>query len=138
MAKGICGFGPCSLGVGDVCDRASLKKFGLPIPGGIVEVGDGNTSLSLDGGSFRSEVQIPVPQVKVEEPWWPRPMVADDVECEAHGLALASAAGVDACEVVGDIELLANEPFLGCGSGTWEVSFNQEARRTGFCGCTGG
>jgi hypothetical protein len=113
MAKGICEIGPCSLGVGDVWDKASLKKLGLLMPGGMVEVGDGSTSLSLDGGSFRSEVQIPVPHVKPEEPWCPRPMDADDAECEPQGPALASAEGVDGCDVVGDIVLLANEPFLG-------------------------
>jgi hypothetical protein len=34
--------------------------------------------------------------------------------------------------VVGDRELLANEPFRGCCP-AGEVSFNHEARRVGFC-----
>lgn len=62
MAKGICGLDPCSLGVGDVCvSELSPKK--LPLPG-IVEVGEGRTSVSLEGGSLRSVFQMPVPQGK--------------------------------------------------------------------------
>ena len=62
MAKGICELVPCSRGVGDVCDsEVSLKKLW---PGGTVDVGDGKTSVSREGGSFRSEVHMPVPQGK--------------------------------------------------------------------------
>jgi hypothetical protein len=116
MAKGIWELAPCSRGVGGVCDKelsAPKKLFGLPMPGGIDDVGDGSTSLSLEGGSLRSLFQIPVPHVKV--PWWPRPMAEEALEWEPQGPALASAEGVVGCEVVGDMELLANEPFRGCG-----------------------
>ena len=44
-----------------------------------------------------------------------------------------SADGVVGCDVVGDIELLANEPLRG-GAVACEVSVNQDARRTGFWG----
>lgn len=63
MAKGICGLEPCSLGVGDVCVSvfSPPKKLALP---GIVEVGEGSTSVNREGGSLRSAFQIPVPQGK--------------------------------------------------------------------------
>lgn len=48
-----------------------------------------------------------------------------------------SAEGVDGCDVVGDIELDAKEPFRGTGP-EGVVSFNQEALRTGFGGCAVG
>jgi hypothetical protein len=52
----------------------------------------------------------------------------------------ASPEGVVGCEVVGDIELLAKDPFLWFwrAMGGCDVSFNQDARRTGFGGWAGG
>lgn len=63
IAKGICELVPGSRGVGEVWDIevSLLKKLWLT---GIVDVGDGNTSVSREGGSFRSEVHIAVPQGK--------------------------------------------------------------------------
>lgn len=79
------------------------------LPGGPVEVGDGRTSLNLIGASLRSEFHIPVPQGKLPEP---RP-ITDEVECDPQGPAVVSAEGVLGCDAVGDIELLAKEPFRG-------------------------
>jgi hypothetical protein len=42
--------------------------------------------------------------------------------------------GVLGWDVVGDMELLAKDPFRGRLRGA-DVSFSQEARRTGFTGC---
>ena len=81
----------------------------------------------------RSVFQIPVPQVKVEGAWWERPMVPVWVGCVPQVLELVSAAGVLGCEAVGDMPLLAKDDFLACGMLGCEVSFNQDARRTGFC-----
>lgn len=76
---------------------------------------------------MRSEFQIPVPHGKFADP---RPMT-DEVECDPQGPAVVSPEGVLGCDAVGDIELLANEPLRGRVNG-WEVSFNQEDRRTGL------
>jgi hypothetical protein len=93
MAKGICAFGACCE-EGEVCDMPmSEPKNELPAePGGIIEVGEGRTSLSLEGGSLRSVFQMAVPQGNVDGPW-ARPMT-EDVECEPHGPAPVSAEGV--------------------------------------------
>lgn len=72
-------------------------------------VGDGKTSVRRAGGSFLSLVQMPVPQANVLGVW-PRPRTEDVVPQVA---APASTAGVLGWDVVGDMELLANEPFLG-------------------------
>lgn len=73
-------------------------------------VGDGKTSVRRAGGSFLSLVQMPVPQANVLGPVWPRPRTEDGAPQVA---APASTAGVLGWDVVGDMELLANEPFLG-------------------------
>lgn len=86
------------------------KKLALP---GRVEVGEGSTSVNREGGSLRSAFQIPVPQGKEGGAWCPRPIAPDDEECDPQAAAPVSAEGVLGCEPVGDIELLANEPFLG-------------------------
>lgn len=110
----------------------SPPKKELPaVPGGMVDVGDGRTSLSLDGGSLRSAFQMPVPHGKADDPAG-RPMT-DDVECEPQAPAPASADGVLGCEAVGDIELLANDPLRGRPR-VCEVSFSHEGLRTGFGG----
>jgi hypothetical protein len=95
-------------------------------------VGDGKTSLSRAGGSFRSLFQMPVPHGKAADPG-PRPRAADGVECEPQVPAPDSADGVLGCDVVGDIELLANDPLRGRLIGC-DVSLSQDARRRGFCG----
>lgn len=77
IAKGICEFDAGSRKTGEVCVSAPKNELPLP-PGGMVEVGEGKTSLSLDGGSLRSVFQIPVPQGKAE-PVGARPMT-DEVE----------------------------------------------------------
>lgn len=59
--------------------------------------------------------------------------MTDDAECEPQGPAFVSPDGVLGCEAVGDIELLANEPFRGRLKGC-EVSFSHEDRLTGL-GC---
>lgn len=98
--------------------------------GGSADVGDGNTSLSLEG-SFLSLFQMPVPQGNEAGG---RPIMAEEAECVPHGPPPVSPDGVPGCEEVDDIVLLAKEPFLW-GLGTWgDVSVNQDARRTGWCG----
>lgn len=99
-------------------------------------MGEGSTSVSLDGGSLRSLFQIPVPHAKVVF-CGARPIDALPVACAPHGVAPSSADGVVGCEVVGDMELLAKELFLGCANGAWDVSLSQDARRTGLCCCGG-
>ena len=111
MGKGICGLDPCSLLDGGCDNGPSPKKVGLPTTGGTVDVGDGKTSDNLEGGSFRSVFQMPVPHVKVGA-WCPRLRVVDE-ECGPQGPAPVSRAGVLGCDAVGDMELLANDPFLG-------------------------
>lgn len=102
-----------SLEVGEACGAADSdpKKELLAPPGGTVEVGDGSTSLSLDEASFRSACQMPVPHAKLVEVL-DRPR-ADDAECDPQGPPPASAEGVLGCDPVGDIEVLAKDPFLG-------------------------
>jgi hypothetical protein len=138
MANGIGALGSCSRGAGDVCPRPrSEPKNEFPAaPGGIVDVGDGSTSASLDVASLRSLFQIPVPHGNVVDPG-ARLRTADGVEWEPQAAAPDSAEGVLGCDVVGDMELLANDPFRGRGGGC-VVSFSHEARRTGFCGCASG
>lgn len=92
-------------------------------------MGEGKTSLNLEG-SFLSVFQMPVPHAN--EPG-PRPITAAEAECEPHNPPVASAEGVPGWEVVGDLELLAKEPFLGRGT-CCDMSFSHEARRTGFWG----
>jgi hypothetical protein len=59
-------------------------------------------------------------------------MLVADVGCDPQAAAPDSAEGVLGCEAVGDMELLANDPFLG-RIPAGDVSVNQEVRRTGFC-----
>lgn len=53
-----------------MCDipASGGKNELLPEPGGIVDVGDGSTSCSLEGGSLRSLFQMPVPHGNALEP----------------------------------------------------------------------
>jgi hypothetical protein len=86
----------------------------LPLDPPTVDVGDAKTSANLEGGSLReSEFQIPLPQGKDVDPGGPRPMPAleDGGTCEPQ--VPDSADGVLGWEVVGDIELLAKDPFRG-------------------------
>jgi hypothetical protein len=69
MGKGICELVPGSRAAAEVgvrLEESGPKKELLPAPGGTVEVGDGRTSLSLNGGSLRSVFQMPVPQPKLD------------------------------------------------------------------------
>lgn len=77
-------------------------------------VGDGKTSVRRAGGSFLSLVQMPVPQANVLGVW-PRPRTEEPrpEDVVPQVAAPASTAGVLGWDVVGDMELLANEPFLG-------------------------
>lgn len=63
IAKGICEL-EGSLGAGEVCVNppSPAKNELVDPPGGMVEVGEGKTSVRRDGGSFLSGFQIPVPQ----------------------------------------------------------------------------
>lgn len=97
-----------------------------------MDVGEGRTSLSREGGSFRSVFQIPVPHAK-DDGGAARP-ITEALECEPHVPGPVSAEGVLGCDAVGDIELLAKEPLRG-RLNVCEVSFNQEDRRTGLCCC---
>jgi hypothetical protein len=77
-----------------------------------MDVGEGRTSVNLDGGSFRDSVfQIPLPQGNEVDPECPLP--APVAFCVWLFHVLVSAEGVAGCEVVGDIVLLANEPLRG-------------------------
>lgn len=110
----------------------SVPKKELPDPpGGMIEVGEGRTSLKRDGGSLRSVFQMAVPQGKLADPC-DRPIV-DDVECEPQAPAPVSAEGVLGLDPVGDIELLAKDSLRGRLMG-WDVSLSHDDRRTGFCG----
>lgn len=122
---------PWSLEVGDAWGMLeSGPNIELEFaPGGATDVGDGKTSLSLDG-SFLSLFQIPVPQGK--DPG-ARPMMAAEAECEPQSPPVVSVEGVPGCEAVGDIVPLAKDPFLGRGT-CCDVSFSHEARRTGLWG----
>lgn len=62
--------------------------------------------------------------------------VVDDVDAWEPQVPV-SAEGVLGCDVVGDIELLANEPLRGWLRGC-VVSLSQEARRTGLCAAAAG
>lgn len=105
------------------------------MPGGTVEVGEGRTSLSLDGGSFLSLFQIPDPQGKFDGPG-ARP-IFEEPECDPQGALAVSPDGVLGCEAVGDIDPLAKEPLRGRFKDC-DVSFSQEDRLTGLWGCTTG
>lgn len=116
MAKGNCELPPCSLELGEICGIVvSAPNMELEVaPGGSTEVGEGKTSLSLDGSFLSGLFQMPVPQEKDAAG---RFIMAAEAECEPHSPPVASAEGVPGCEVVGDLELLAKEPFLGRGIG---------------------
>lgn len=119
MAKGICGLVPDSLGAGDVWPKLDSELKNAPPaadPVGRVEVGEGSTSVRRDGGSFLSEFQIPVPQDKGGGAG-PRLRMLDDCACEVQVDVPGSPEGVLGCEAVGDIGLLAKEPFRGRASG---------------------
>jgi hypothetical protein len=96
-------------------------------PGGTVEVGDGRTSVNLDGGSFLSEFQIPLPHPENDGGPWLRPMTDE----EPQAVVPASAEGVVGFEPVGDMEPLANDPFRGRAGGC-DVSLSQDGRRVAF------
>lgn len=113
----------------------------LPMPGGMAVVGEGITSARREDASFLSLFQIPAeaPHGYDEPaPEAPRPSTEVDAVREPHVATPDSAEGVGGREVVGDMELLANDPFLGRAAGTCDVSLSQDARRTGLWGCTVG
>lgn len=116
---------------GEVCAKPSLgPKKDMPLPpGDTVDVGEGKTSLNRVGASLRSGFHIPVPHVKLEDPEF-RPITGCP-ECGPQGPATVSPEGVLGCDAVGDMELLANEPFRGRPKGC-DVSFSHEERRTGL------
>lgn len=87
-----------------------------PIPEGIVEVGEGRTSLNREVASLRSVFQMPVPQENADE-LYERPTPTDGAEIGPHGEPLTSAKGGLGCVAVGDIELLANDSLRGRVSG---------------------
>lgn len=73
-------------------------------------LGEGSTSDSREGGSLRSLFQIPPwPQPNEAAPVWGRPMMVAELEPQA--VVPASAEGVLGWDVVGDMELLANDSF---------------------------
>lgn len=116
MEKGNCELPLCSLELGDTCGiLASGPNMELEVaPGGSTDVGEGKTSLSLEG-SFLSELfQMPVPHGKDAVG---RPIMAAEAECDPHSPPVASVEGVPGCEAVGDMEPLAKEPFLGRETG---------------------
>jgi hypothetical protein len=55
-----------------------LLKYPFSVePGACMDVGEGKTSVNLDGGSFlESLFQMPLLQVNEPEPAWPRPAPA--------------------------------------------------------------
>jgi hypothetical protein len=80
MAKGICELDVGSRGACETCVKElSGKKALLVAPGGCVDVGDGKTSVSLCGISFRSLFQMAVPQGNAADPET-RPRTADEAE----------------------------------------------------------
>lgn len=86
----------------------------FPFEEGVIEVGDGSTSVNLDGGSLReSAFQMPLPQGNDVDPEWPRPMDVPELVCMCVPQVPDSAEGVLGWDVVGDMVLLANEPFRG-------------------------
>ena len=102
-----------------------------------MEVGEGRTSVSLEGGSLRASLfQMPPPQGNELEPAGARPTPAA-APCVCVPQVPDSAEGVLGCEVVGDIELDAKEPFRGWAPDC-VVSFNQDALLVGFWGWTAG
>ena len=138
MGKGICELGSWSLDPADTCMAAlSWPKNELAEPpGGPVEVGEGRTSVSLEGASLRSLFQMPVPHEKEPEfGAWGRPRTLADAGWVPQAPTPASAEGVLGCDVVGDMELLAKEPLRGRGSGCEDVSLSHEDRRAGLWAC---
>lgn len=68
MANGIWEFDRESREVGGACvGNESDPKSELALPPGIVEVGEGRTSLNLEVASFRSAFQMPAPQANAAE-----------------------------------------------------------------------
>ena len=61
--------------------------------------------------------QMPLPQGNDADPECPRPMPAPEDDCICELQVPDSAEGVLGREVVGDMLLLANEPFLGWPKG---------------------
>ena len=90
MAKGICVLAPGSR----VAFAAVSGKNELVVPpGDKIEVGDGRTSVNLEGASFRSLFHIPVPHENADGA--PGRAKMDEVECDPHEPPLlASADGV--------------------------------------------
>jgi hypothetical protein len=110
----------------------SLGNIPSPFVAPLAEVGDGRTSVKRDGGSLRlSEFQIPLPHGNDVDAEGPRPIAEVETDCKCEPHVPDSADGVVGWDAVGDIVLLANEPFRGCPNGC-VVSFNHEARRVGF------
>ncbi len=105
--------GPCSRDIEWLLGLLlSAPKTLFPLELGPTDVGEGKTSVNLEGGSLReSGFHMPPPQGNEVDPEWPRPRDApEDGTCEPQ--VPDSADGVVGCDVVGDIELLAKEPFL--------------------------
>ncbi len=139
MAKGICELGPWSRGVGEVCVGVPSPKYEAVAEfGGCVEVGDGSTSASLDGGSSLLLPQIWALQGNELDAVCARARPTAGVEWEPHVPTPGSAEGVLGCEAVGDMEPLAKDSFLERTAAACEVSFSHEARRVGLGGGTAG
>jgi hypothetical protein len=109
------------------------KKVPFPMPMGRVDVGEGNTSLSLEGTSFRSEFHIPVPQGYAAEPGV-RPII--EVGWEPQAPLPGSPDGVVGFDVVGESELVGRDAFRGLAK-ECEVSFSHDDRRAGLWTCAG-
>lgn len=106
-----------SLGAGEVCvNPPSPKNELLEPPGGTVEVGEGRTSVKRDGGSFLSVFQMPVPHGNEPPAEWTRPRTPAEAGWEPQAASPGSPEGVLGWEVVGEMVLLAKDPFLWRGT----------------------
>ena len=83
------------------------------------DVGEGKTSAKREGGLFLSFVQIPAPHVVLNGlgPAWDRPWTAEAAGWVPQAPTPESTAGVLGWEVVGDMEVLANDSFRWRGGG---------------------
>ena len=130
MGKGIWELAVWSRWPGDIW-LAAVSLWCSPLlapPTGAADVGDGKTSARRDDASFLSLFQMVLLQGKELEPEGARVRPADEAESEPQ--AADSADGVVGCDAVGDMELLANDPFRTRLFGACVV---QEGRRVGFC-----
>jgi hypothetical protein len=116
--KGMGEVKPCSRVVGEDWFMSPPYRLLAPLVlGGAVVVGEGTTSARREDASFLSLFQIPdevfhgydEPDA-VAPPG--RPMAVLDEESEPHMAPPGSADGVGGNDVVGDMELLAKDPFL--------------------------